>query len=148
MALALAGCASAPEAATPTAGVADANGMRLAYEIHGRANGKPLLLIPGTGQNLEAWPEEFIDALTERGFRVIAFDPRDTGHSTHLDAAGPPDWAGMAAAAQTGAQPPLAYTVQDFADDAAALITALGLENAHVVGMSQGGMVGDRKSVV
>jgi pimeloyl-ACP methyl ester carboxylesterase len=71
----------------------------------------------------------------------VRFDSRDVGLSTHLDAAGLPDWEAITRAGQEGKPPPLAYILEDMAQDAIGLLDALDIERAHIVGASQGGMV-------
>lgn len=141
---ALTACVTTPAAppAPPLSGSFTANGVQMAYEITGPADGAPMLLLTGTGQQMIDWPPELLAALHAQGFRTIAFDPRDMGLSQHLTAAGPADWAGFFAALQAGQRPQLAYRIEDLADDAAALLTALEIDSAHVVGVSQGGMTG------
>ncbi len=113
-----------------------ANGVELAYDVHGERDGVPLLLICGLGMQLVGWPDDLISALVRRGYQVVRFDNRDTGRSTDLAAAGRPDL--RAVLAGTAAAP---YSVADLAADAAGLIEALGWRSAHVLGRSMGGMV-------
>ena len=87
------------------------------------------------------WPIELVRELVRRGYRVVRFDSRDVGLSTHLDAAGLPDWDAITRAGQEGRPPPLAYTLEDLARDAVGLLDALDIEKAHIVGASQGGMI-------
>ena len=61
-----------------------ANGIELYYEERGAASGVPLLLVMGLGRQLIAWPEDFMAELVAAGHRVILFDNRDVGLSTHL----------------------------------------------------------------
>jgi pimeloyl-ACP methyl ester carboxylesterase len=140
------GCASSsmPEAQTretATSGTVEANGITLAYASHGPTNREAILLIGGTGMQLIEWPIELVRELVNRGYRVVRFDSRDVGLSTHLDDAGLPDWAAITRAGQEGEPPPLAYTLEDMAQDAVGLLRALGIEKAHIVGVSQGGMI-------
>lgn len=107
-----------------------------AYETFGSPDGAPLLLTAGTGAQMLIWPDEFCAALAERGFHVARFDNRDVGLSTHLSGAGAPGWL------QVMLRPSSApYRLDDMADDALAVIDALGWRSAHVVGASLGGMV-------
>jgi pimeloyl-ACP methyl ester carboxylesterase len=122
-------------------GVAEANGIELAYESYGPADREAILLIGGTGNQLIDWPIELVHDLVGRGYRVVRFDSRDVGLSTHVDSAGPPDWAAITRAGQEGRPPPLAYTLEDMAGDALGLLDALDIEKAHIVGISQGGMI-------
>ncbi len=115
---------------------AKANGMELEYEILGEPAGAPLLLISGLGSQLIGWDDDFCTTLTSRGFRVVRFDNRDIGLSTHLDAAGPAD-----IAAAVAGDPKPVYRLDDMAADAAALLDALGIPAAHVVGASMGGFI-------
>jgi pimeloyl-ACP methyl ester carboxylesterase len=118
---------------------AAANGIELAYESFGRASDRPLLMITGLGAQMLQWDEPFCEALAARGHYAIRFDNRDVGLSTNFDAAGLPD---LAALMKPGAdRSGVAYTLDDMADDAAGLMTALGLESAHVFGASMGGMI-------
>lgn len=128
-------------AAAPAPSFAMVDGLRLAYEISGPPGGQAVLLLCGTGMQMTDWPDELISGMAQRGFRVVRFDNRDVGLSTHLDKLGPPDWAALSAAGKTGAPPPLHYTLEDVARDSAGLLTALGIAKAHIVGVSQGGVV-------
>jgi len=114
-----------------------ANGLELYYEVRGAPSGVPLLLIHGHGAQVVSWHEALIDAFVERGFRPIVFDNRDAGLSTHLDQLPEPD----AFAIAFGDLTTRPYAMEDMADDAASLLGALGIEAAHVFGVSMGGMI-------
>jgi pimeloyl-ACP methyl ester carboxylesterase len=118
-----------------------ANGIEIAYETRGDAHGVPLLLIMGLGMQLTAWPEDFVDGLVEQGFYVIRFDNRDSGLSTKFDHAGTPNL--VLALIKTMVRWPLkpAYTLADMAADAVGVLSVLGVDKAHVVGASMGGMI-------
>ncbi len=118
-----------------------ANGITLEYDVHGPESGEPLLLIMGLGAQMTHWPQAFIDDLAARGYRVIRHDNRDVGLSEKLDAAGAPDMQKVYGALMGGEKPPVAYLLSDMATDAAALLDALGVERAHIVGASMGGMI-------
>jgi len=118
-----------------------ANGLDIYYESHGADDAEPILLIMGLGAQMTRWSPEFIAALTGAGHRVIAFDNRDIGLTEKLDAAGPPDMPAIFKALGEGRKPPVAYTLDEMAADAAGLLEALGIERAHIVGASMGGMI-------
>lgn len=113
-----------------------ARGLTFEYEQFGPVSGEPLLLVMGLGAQMISWDEGFCEALAGRGFRVTRYDNRDVGLSSRLDELGVPDVLEVA----QGAVPP-AYTIDDMADDAAALLDALRLAPAHVVGASMGGYI-------
>ena len=115
---------------------ARSNGIELEYQTTGRPDQPPVLLVMGLGAQLTDWPEEFCESLAGRGFFVVRFDNRDCGLSTSLDELGPPDLPGLLAG--TASAP---YRLADLADDAVGLLDALGIERAHVVGASMGGMI-------
>ena len=118
-----------------------ANGVTLEYEAHGDPANPPLLLIMGLGAQLTLWPIELIEALVAHGYHVIRHDNRDIGLSTKFTHAGVPELPAVMMALMSGKMPARPYTLQDMADDAAALLTALGIDQAHVVGASMGGMI-------
>jgi pimeloyl-ACP methyl ester carboxylesterase len=118
-----------------------ANGLDIYYESHGPDDAEPILLIMGLGAQMTRWSPEFIAALTGAGHRVISFDNRDVGLTGKLDAAGPPDMPAIFQALGEGRKPPVAYTLDEMAADAAGLLEALGIERAHIVGASMGGMI-------
>jgi pimeloyl-ACP methyl ester carboxylesterase len=120
---------------------AKANGLDIYYESHGPDDAEPILLIMGLGAQMIAWSPEFVAALVTAGHRVITYDNRDVGLSEKLDTAGPPDMAAVVQAVREKRKAPVAYTLEDMAADAAGLLGALGVERAHIVGASMGGMI-------
>lgn len=96
----------------------------------------PMLLIMGLGAQLITWDDGFCSELVDRGFRIIRYDNRDSGLSTRMEEAGPPD----IAAAMAG-EPKPAYTLDDLARDAIGVLDALGIRAAHIVGASMGGFI-------
>ncbi len=118
-----------------------ANGITLEVERYGDESAPPILLIMGLGAQLTLWPLELVDALVERGYHVIRFDNRDIGLSHKFDSAGVPEIPAIIGAMMAGQTPAVAYGLADMAADAAALLDALGIESAHVVGGSMGGMI-------
>ena len=118
-----------------------ANGLSIEVDDQGPPSGTPLLLIMGLGMQLTAWPEELVQMLVARGFRVIRIDNRDIGLSQSFDAAGTPNlvWATLRYLMHLPVHAP--YTVADMAGDGFAVLDALGITKAHVCGASMGGMI-------
>jgi pimeloyl-ACP methyl ester carboxylesterase len=100
-----------------------------------------VLLISGHGAPLLQWDEAFCARLVDRGHRVIRFDNRDVGLSQDFGAAGVPDFAAALRAAASGARVACPYRLEDMADDAVGVLDSLGVEAAHGVGSSMGGMI-------
>jgi len=117
--------------------IVPANGIELAYQEMGDPEGEPLLLVMGLGTQMIAWDEGFCGLLAERGFRVVRFDNRDIGRSTKLASAGVPRRADL----MLGRRGSAAYLLSDMAADTVGLMDRLGIESAHVVGASMGGMI-------
>jgi pimeloyl-ACP methyl ester carboxylesterase len=112
-----------------------ANGIDIEYLTDGDPADRPLLLVMGLGAQLITWPQGFVDELSGRGFFVIRFDNRDSGLSTKFE--GMPSITDLFGG-DTASAP---YLIEDMADDAAGLLTELGLPKVHVVGASLGGMI-------
>ncbi len=100
----------------------------LAFRVTGDPNGRPLLLLSGNGTQMVHWPPELLDGLIGRGFSVAMLDNRDSGHSTHCAGLG-------------------RYDLRDMADDAVAVLDAIGWSSAHLAGVSLGGMIGQVMAV-
>src|SRR5260370_1309565 len=113
-----------------------ANGIDIEYDTFGDLKDAPLLLVMGLGAQMISWEEDFCKQLAARGFYVIRYDNHDTGLSTRMEAACPPD---MAAALNGNPKP--AYRLDDMADDGVGLLDALGIKAAHIVGASMGGYI-------
>jgi pimeloyl-ACP methyl ester carboxylesterase len=123
--------------------MASANGVEIAYEPFGDDDAPTILLIMGLGVQMLAWDEEFCRMLAGRGYRVVRFDNRDVGRSTKVE--GGPRANVMAALA--GDPSSASYTLDDMADDSVALLDVLGVEAAHLVGASQGGMIAQTMAI-
>jgi pimeloyl-ACP methyl ester carboxylesterase len=102
-----------------------ANGITIEYETFGDAGSPPVLLIMGLGAQLTLWDTRFCTALANAGYYVIRYDNRDVGLSTTFE--------------EATTSP--AYTLSDMAADAAGLLDSLGIDSAHIVGASMGGMI-------
>ena len=118
-----------------------ANGIQIEYDTFGDTNSPALLLIMGLGTQMTAWEEAFCEQLAEQGHYVIRFDNRDIGLSSKFEEAGIPDAVAAMTAAMNGQTVLSAYTLNDMADDAADLLSALGVDKAHICGASMGGMI-------
>lgn len=118
-----------------------ANGLSFGVRVVGPANGRPLVLVAGTGMQLIEWPPELIDGLVGQGYRVITYDHRDAGASTHFTQAGPPDWPAILAALRAGNKSPLPYAADDMAQDLVALLDALRLKKVDLLGVSGGATI-------
>ena len=105
-----------------------------------------MLLVMGLATQLIAWPPALLDALVDHGFRIIRFDNRDIGLSSKMDDAVPQrkdvlrSLAGRRLAKSE-------YLLGDMADDAVGLLDHLGIESAHVVGVSMGGMISQELAI-
>src|SRR6188474_121268 len=117
--------------------LAPVNGIEIAYQEVGDPDGEPLMLVMGLGTQMLGWDEELCVQLAERGFRVVRFDNRDIGHSTMLDEAGVPSRLDLFAGRRSSA----AYLLSDMARDTTGLMDHLGIESAHLAGVSMGGMI-------
>ncbi len=118
-----------------------ANGLTFDVEDVGERGAPVVLLIMGLGMPAAAWPEGLVDHLVRAGLRVIRFDNRDSGHSTKLRTTRMPNLQFAIARALMRMPVRAPYTLDDMAADADALLAALGVERAHVVGASMGGMI-------
>ncbi len=126
---------------------ADVDGLRLAYETFGDEAGRPLVLIMGLASQMLIWHEDFCRQLVERGHYVVRFDNRDVGLSDRCHQLGRPSLLRSVIAARRGRPVRAAYTLDDMAADTAGLMTALGLERAHVMGASMGGMIAQAMAI-
>jgi len=118
------------------------DGVEIEFETIGDPDDPAVLLICGLGAQLLTWDDDFCGGLVDRGFFVIRFDNRDVGLSTHLDRAGSPALAPAVLRAALGLPIKAPYDLGEMADDATGLLDALGLDTAHIVGVSMGGMIG------
>ncbi|PJE22184.1 MAG: alpha/beta hydrolase [Mycobacterium sp.] len=123
-------------------GTAVSGDLKLFYEDMGDPDHPPVLLIMGLGAQMLLWRTEFCEQLVRRGLRVIRYDNRDVGLSSkterHPD---PQPLPTRMARSFLGLPSRSAYKLEDMADDAAALLDHLGIEGAHIVGASMGGMI-------
>ncbi|MDC8756817.1 alpha/beta fold hydrolase [Janthinobacterium fluminis] len=118
-----------------------ANNITIAYETHGDPAAPPVLMVMGLGTPLTSWPLDLVEGLAEQGFYVIRFDNRDCGLSSKFDHLGAPNLALAFLKHVLGWPLKTAYTLHDMAEDALALLAALNIRQAHVIGASMGGMI-------
>jgi pimeloyl-ACP methyl ester carboxylesterase len=119
----------------------DANGIQIAFETIGNNDGRPLLLIMGLATQMIGWPDKFCRMLADAGHRVIRFDNRDCGLSSKLEHLGVPDLGRLSKDIMAGHPVDPPYLLSDLAHDAIGLMDAIGIETAHVCGISMGGMI-------
>lgn len=119
-----------------------ANGISLEVEDHGSKNDPALLLIMGFSGQLSLWPDAFVDGLVDRGFRVIRFDNRDIGLSHKLHGVKAPHLIWQLLVKRFFPRRRMApYRLTDMAADAVGVLDALEIQQAHVLGVSMGGMI-------
>jgi pimeloyl-ACP methyl ester carboxylesterase len=117
------------------------DGIDIEYESFGRDGDPLILLIMGFAAQLILWPEALCLGLAAKGFRVVRFDNRDVGKSTHFAGLAAPDSRALFAEIMAGRRPDVPYSLDDMADDGVGLMDALRVERAHIVGASMGGMI-------
>jgi pimeloyl-ACP methyl ester carboxylesterase len=119
--------------------IARVNGVEIEHDTVGDPADPAVVLLAGLGMQMIEWDPEFCRMIAERGYHVVRFDNRDAGLSTHLDAT--VDVMSVLGAVAAGEDPGVPYTLADMADDTVGLLDHLGIDRAHVVGASMGGMI-------
>ncbi|HEV3390200.1 MAG TPA: alpha/beta fold hydrolase [Solirubrobacteraceae bacterium] len=117
--------------------------LDIAYEQFGEPDSPAVLLLMGLGTQMLGWPDGFCIELAARGLHVIRFDNRDIGLSSHLPDAPMPD----VRAVMTGDTSSASYRLSDMAADTVGLLDHLGLQSAHLVGASMGGMIAQTMAI-
>lgn len=118
-----------------------ANGLRLCYEEFGAPSDPAMVLIMGLGTQMISWPDAFCQGLASRGFRVIRFDNRDIGLSQKIETQGKTNLFKAFIQSRLGWKVDAPYTLRDMAKDTVGVIDFLGIDKAHWVGASMGGMI-------
>ena len=124
-----------------------ANGLSIEYDTHGDLANPPMLLVMGLGAQMTLWPIEFVQALADRGFYVIRYDNRDIGLSQKFEGEKVPGVMWHVIRKRFGFPPKVPYTLSDMAADGMGVLDALGIERAHIVGASMGGMIAQLMAV-
>lgn len=126
------------------------DGMLIEYEVFGDPTDPAVLLVMGFGTQLLGWDADFCRLLAARGLCVIRYDNRDCGLSTKLDEH-PVDLMELVTAVMSGdvdrALAMAPYSLRDMAGDGIDLLRALGIDRAHVVGSSMGGMIAQKMAI-
>jgi len=121
-----------------------ANGLQIEVDETGGEGRPVILLIMGLGMQLVAWPTAFVQQLVDAGFRVVRHDNRDIGLSQGFDHAGVGNIVWETIRHRLGLKVRSPYTLQDMALDSLGVLDELGIERAHIVGASMGGMIAQR----
>ena len=127
---------------TPETRYVESNGLSFCVEERGDPEGPPLLLIMGLGAQMTLWPEPMLERYAREGFRVIRYDNRDIGLSSEVKAPLGGHPVSAMARFKMGLKLSAPYTLHDHVRDALGLMDALGIDSAHVKGVSMGGMIG------
>lgn len=117
-------------------------GISIHYEDRGALDAPAILLIMGLGAQMTVWPEDFCNGLVQKGFRVIRFDNRDVGLSTHIDAHTSPNLVKTWMLSRMNKKVDTPYKIKDMVKDTISLMDGLNIKKAHIVGASMGGMIG------
>jgi pimeloyl-ACP methyl ester carboxylesterase len=120
---------------------ANANGLQITYDSFGDLADPVIILIMGLGTQMIHWNDEFCQLLARNNLRVIRFDNRDIGKSTWLTSSPVPSVLNFVGNSLFGKKVNAPYLLDDMADDTLALMDALNIGSAHLVGASMGGMI-------
>ncbi|MBC7435745.1 MAG: alpha/beta fold hydrolase [Bdellovibrionales bacterium] len=137
-----------------------ANGINIEVEDTGSGGSQPgdaadglhakrpvVVLIMGLGMQLVAWPMQLVQALSDAGYRVVRHDNRDVGLSQQMDHLGTPNVVWESIKLKLGFLPRAPYSIHDMAHDTLGVMDALGIDRAHIVGASMGGMIAQRVAI-
>jgi len=118
-----------------------ANGVEIAYELHGKEDAPVIMLIHGLGMPMTAWPMEMVEQLVDAGFRVLIIDNRDQGRSEKFHHLPIPNMIWQALKLKLGLKINAPYPLTDLMKDTLGVLDGLNIEKVHVVGVSMGGMI-------
>jgi pimeloyl-ACP methyl ester carboxylesterase len=116
-------------------------GIEIEYETFGKPSDPTVLLVSGFTAQMLMWPADFCRVIADAGYHVVRFDNRDCGLSSKLDGAAVDTDGVIRAALLEDPVPSVPYTLSDMAADAVGLLDAIGVDRAHVIGGSMGGMI-------
>jgi len=119
----------------------DVGDLQFCVETRGNPEGEPVMFIMGLGAQMTLWPEALLEQYVREGYRVIRFDNRDIGLSSHLRDRLKGHPVAVMAKARLGLSVPAPYTLYDMAADVCGVMDAMGLSSSHLVGVSMGGMI-------
>jgi pimeloyl-ACP methyl ester carboxylesterase len=117
------------------------SGIELEYDTFGSPTDPVLLLVMGFTAQMTDWDDGLCGLLAAEHLHVVRFDNRDCGLSTKLDGVSADPSTALAALLSGAPMPAVPYTLSDMADDAFGLLDHLGVERAHIMGASMGGMI-------
>jgi len=127
--------------AAPEAFYVNVGELRFCVETRGNPEGEPVVFVMGLGAQMTLWPEALLEHYVEAGYRVIRFDNRDIGLSSHLKDRLKGHPMAIMAKSRMGLSIPAPYTLHDMAADVCGVMDAIGVSSAHLVGVSMGGMI-------
>ena len=116
------------------------SGIELEYTTFGDSENPSLLLVNGYTSQMIVWEQEFLDGLVAQGLHVVIYDNRDVGLSTKFDGQ-LVDPMEVLQSLMAGEQVDVPYTLSDMAADGMDLLSYLGIDRAHIAGVSMGGMI-------
>lgn len=117
------------------------SGIEIEYESMGDPSRPTMLWIMGFTAQMIAWHDDFMKLFVDAGYHVVRFDNRDCGLSTKFDGVDANVEKAVMAAMMGDPAPQVPYTLSDMAADAVGVLDALGIEKAHIIGASMGGMI-------
>ncbi len=123
----------------------DVNGVWIEFERLGGPGDPTLLLVAGLGAQLVSWDDEFCQRFIDRGMSIVRFDNRDVGLSSNMDDGRDP--MGLIMSRLAGEDIAAPYLLDDMARDAVAVLDAADVGQAHVAGLSMGGMIAQAMAI-
>ena len=117
------------------------NGLKMAYQTFGKSTDPAIILVAGLYNQMVRWPVEFCRLLEKRGFYVVRFDNRDIGLTDKMKGQKAPSIWRLALKYYLGLPVAAPYSLNDMAADTVGVLDALDIKQAHIVGMSMGGMI-------